>query len=163
MKYVLNHKYYLLKEPLVKYRRVRNNNKSLSANNRQNYIRMQNETSLIAYDFINKISRSNFYRIFENDILQKHEHDNIHEICEKYIILNKWSKNYSDNHIPAILYIQQHLSNDKIILCLEEDYHITLNDIYKHLGDMIIEYPMDFYSDYKNLSEAYNFVINSKT
>lgn len=163
MRFVSKYKFYIYPERLVNYRRLLSNNNSLSANTQTNFIRMQNEKTWIIYNFINNLESNIFYNIFKDDTFYFKDSDKIHEICDKYQVLRKWSENNSHNHIPEYLFIQNYISNDQVLECLERTYNIKLNDIYNLFGKKLITYPMNCYERYEELLTMYKSVVNSKS
>lgn len=163
MRLINFYKFKILPEQLVYYRRQKSNNDSISSSKPDNFLRVQNEMNLITLNFINKISDELFYKIFNESIIIKKKKDHLHAICEKYFVLDKWSKSFCFSNIPGIIFMEKYINDEKIINCLENDYTFNLLDFYKRTGSKYITYPNEYYENLKVLNDQYNQLINSRS
>lgn len=144
---------YLLPKSLVKYRRVRTGNESVSAGNQQNAIRVINESQDIVYKMIKEMDSEVFCEAFQ-DLLKKEIKNDTMLICEKYFVLLGWKIWGIDSRQPAIRFLGEQL-NEEILECLEKEYQYSLNDYYEETGNPVNLYPIQFYGEYQKLEQIF--------
>lgn len=157
---IQKHPIYLFQKPLVRYRRMSVDNKSLSAVNRKNMTRVLNEHQMIDYTMIKVMDRQIFCEAF-HDLLKKKVTNNTQLLCEKYFVLLHWAKpGIENNHQAAIRFFHDFM-DESVIECLQKEYQYSWQDYYKEMEEAWQLYPLDFYQDYRDLEERYVSIENA--
>lgn len=147
VKVLQKHPVYIMERPLVKYRRVRNNN-SVSAGTDKNSIRLLNEIQLITYEMIDEMSQKIFEVAFK-DLLKRKIINEIDLICEKYFVLLQWKVMGNNNLYPALSFLNQYINDVEVRKCLAEEYQYSLKCYYEETSKIMKMYPMGFYDEFK--------------
>lgn len=141
---------YIIQEPLVKYRRVRKCNNSVSAGTRQNDIRLLNEIQIITYEMILNMSMEVFEDAF-GDLITKEIENEIQLICAKFFVLLQWEIWGYNSRLNAIKFIDEYINDERIVECLEEEYQYSLKDYYDEKAKVYKVYPITYYEEYDQL------------
>lgn len=153
---------YVVQEPLVLYRRIYKNDKSVSAGTALNSIRLLNEIQVITFEMIRDMDLRCFVDAFSK-LLRKPIDNEVQLICEKYFVLLQWRIWGYNNIQPAIWYIDNYINNTKFRTCMEKEYGYSLNDYYVEKARTIKIYPLEFNEEHKKILEKNQNLIREKT
>ncbi len=145
---------HIIQEPLVYYRRVRDNNTSVSAGNEKNTVRLYNESQIIIYEMLKEMKMDIFCEAFA-DMLKKKVENEIQLICEKYFVLLRWELVGNNNRLMAVRFLNAYLDDPDVTRCLREEYGYTLSDYYEETGCKMQLYPLHFYQEYREIVDRY--------
>ena len=152
---------HIINKKLMAYRRIITDNKSVSAQNNTNTIRVYNELFYINYQMIMNMNDKLFKEAFLNVFRNKKSSLPIELLCEKYFLLINMP-HICNNKSYAYSLIFNYKDQRKIFETLEKKYNYTLRDFYKETGLMNKVYPEDIiYQEYeKNLQEKDQIIDN---
>lgn len=149
---IQKHPVYLFQKPLLWYRRVSVDNNSLSAVNIKNVTRVLNEHQMIVYTMIKEMDQQIFCDAFK-DLLKKEVTNDTRLLCEKYFVLLHWTMLGTVNNRQVALRFFHEFMDEGVIETLQKDYQYSWQDYYKEMEETWQLYPLDFYQDYRELSE----------
>ena len=149
---LLKYNIHISDSKLLKYRIVQNYN-NVSAAVESNNIRLFNEAKSIMLQLFNNISDDDFINGFNELFKNKDCRDPIAIVCEKFLILKENSLWDTNCKTLPLDFISDKLS-DRVVARLEEDYDVTIKDIYNLTGDFCSNYHSDIYNNNK-LTEQY--------
>ena len=154
---------HIINKKLVKYRRARDGNKSISAKSRVNDIRTFNELFYINSKMIQNMKKEYLIDGFK-DIFRNPESKSKDELlCERYFLLLNMSFGCSNKNYAYSLLIDND-NNGHLFDLLEKKYNYTLIDFYEDTGKESDLYPENILSERFKISiEEKNIIINNLT
>ena len=154
---------HIINKKLVKYRRARDGNKSISAKSRVNDIRTFNELFYINSKMIQNMKKEYLIDGFK-DIFRNPESKSKDELlCERYFLLLNMSFGCSNKNYAYSLLIDND-NNGHLFDLLEKKYNYTLIDFYEDTGKESDLYPENILSErFKIGIEEKNKIIDNLT
>lgn len=158
---LLKYDIHIINKKLMAYRRTKTDNKSVSAQNNTNTIRVYNELFYINHQMIMNMNDKLFKEAFSNMFRNKKSSLPIELLCEKYFLLINMPY-ICNNKSYALSLIFNYKNQKEIFETLEKKFNYTLSDFYKETGMMNKVYPEDIiYQEYeKNLQEKDKIIDN---
>lgn len=127
---LMGHEVSIIETPLVKYRFVENSG-NVSQGTEQNNLRLYNEAENIILYLFENISNEDFLKSFSMDLVGKNVQNKAQIICEKFFLLRQKKLWLANNTSLALNYLLNYLDED-VICCFENEYGITLKEIYDY-------------------------------
>ena len=151
---ILKYDIYIINEKLVGYRRLQNNNVSISCVSNKNMIRTFNELYFIQFNMIKNLNDYLFIDAFNCLFKNKNSKTKEEIICEKFFLLLKLGYGGAINKQYALSFMFEHEDKNKIFDVLNKKFSYTLNDFYEETGFFNNLYPISY-------NEKHNKIINN--
>lgn len=119
-----------LEEPLVKYRRIENQN---SAWNERNNCRFFNEHMDIRYHFFDQMPDEMFREVFREDFVDPESQTHEELLCEQAFLLCRCIRGEEINPVLGLKKLKDLMQQPDMVARLEEKYHYTLKDFYEQM------------------------------
>ena len=154
---------HIINKKLMAYRRNRTDNKSISASNNANTIRVYNELFYINYRMIMNMNNKTFIEAFSEIFKNKQSKSSIELLCEKYFLLINLPY-ICNNKSYAFSIIFNNENQNQIFETLEKKFNYTLRDFYKETGDNNQIYPAEIiYEEFEDHLKEKDKVIEELT
>lgn len=139
LRVLLDYPIHVLDDQLINYRWRKSDDNSVSANLPDNRIRTANETMFIFIDFINKINKNIFAKVFNKESKLPID-DDVDLICQKFLVLLNCKILSCRCELPAIYFISRYYNDNRVVDRLANKYNFSISDLYKHNGNKLISY-----------------------
>lgn len=157
---LLKHDIHIIDSKLVNYRFVKSSD-NLSKADQKNSMRLFNEAVNIMEFLFSNISDCDFIKGFSHLLTKKNASSPEQIVCEKFLILQNHSLWGSKCTTLPISFILDNLT-DNVVECFENDYDITLKDIYDYTCEYSATTEANAYNDNIRLQGELNLIHNSK-
>lgn len=165
VRFLLHYDIQIIKSPLVKYRYIYNSD-NVSQGTMKNNARMYNEAQEILFYLLQNIKDEDFIKGFSQYFVKNHVETSTQIACEKFLLLKNFGVWGQSSASLAMRFLFCCL-NDEMLSCLENDYEISMKDIYDYTAAFKSTYQVDadnelekyrngYYAITQQIEEIYN-------
>ncbi|WP_334196383.1 glycosyltransferase family 2 protein, partial [Muricomes intestini] len=141
----------IIEEPLIKYRRILNNDKNVSSYSEIHDARFYNEHMHIRYHFFDDMEDELFIRAFKESFLDPGSHTPQELACEKAFLICRPFGQSSSYSAPGMIKIEEMLNNPETALLMKEKYNFSTIECGKYTGNHLYNDPY-----LQNLQKGYS-------